>query len=84
MNKTLLDFTATALLSTLLTHPCLVVAMGKKDHMSIVIEDNGLALTGPNTLAARDGIKDLQAAAENIVRYPNQLDIENRQELDAL
>ena len=43
-----------------------------------------MALTGPNTLAARDGIKDLQAAAENIVRYPNQLDIENRQELDAL
>ncbi|MGB1230203.1 MAG: hypothetical protein ACPG7U_03455 [Holosporaceae bacterium] len=75
MNKTLLNFTATALLSTLLAHPCVVVAMDKKVHTSIVIEDSGerQCVTQSNstnelTIAKRDHQRDWDSAA-TVVQY---------------
>ena len=89
MNKTLLNFTATALLSTLLTHPCLVVAMGKKGHTSIVIEDHvqGFTQMTPRdrlNLTERDRVQDMRAGARAVLGPPEQLDAEDRQELDEL
>ena len=63
--------------------------MGKKGHTSIVIEDHGQVFTQMTprdqlSLMERDCVQDMRAGALAVLGPPEQLDVEDRQELEVL
>lgn len=92
MNKTLLDFTATALLSTLLTHPFTVVAVGGGQHDSarycerasvLVLQGSGQVRQMCDGLETENALQTVAQGVTNVTALLDRANLANAHSIAA-